>query len=153
MTEEANTSYDFQIVWWTDQDQPTTVVPTFEMPIDHINLALYNILDDIKVKVNFLPSEIPITASGFNLNWDGNFTRLGGISSSGTGGVSDEPELLFVPFKPYCIKQKEGIDGHYIKSREPVLRFWWTYDNYDQIILDKNNDKDFKIILSFTIHG
>ena len=153
MTTLENTSYDFQIVWWTDADQPETIVPEFEMPIEHVDTSRYNILDDIKVKINFLPSQIPFTASGFNLNWNGNFTRLGGISSTGTGGISDEPELLFVPFKPYAINQKEGIDGHYIRDNPSSLRFWWTYDNYDQIALNREDDAGFKIILSFTIHA
>lgn len=153
MTSVENTSFDFQIVWWTDQDNPETIVPAFEMPIDHVDTSIYNILDDVKVKINFLPTQIPLTASGFNLNWDGNFTRLGGIGTGGTGGISDEPELLFVPFKPYIISQKEGIDGHYIKDNPSKLNFWWTYDNYDQIVLNREDDAGFKIILSFTIHG
>ena len=153
MTAEANTSYDFQIVWYCNLDEPETLVPRFRMPVDHVDLERYNILDDIKVRVNFLPSATPVTASGFNLNWNGNSTRLGGISTDGTGGISDEPELLFVPFKPYCINQKEGIDGHYIKSREHEIEFWWTYDNYEDIRLFRDKDDGFKIILSFTIHG
>lgn len=153
MTQEENMSFDFQIVWWTSQDSPETTVPTFDMPIDHIDTKRYNILDNIKVNINFIPHNAPTTASGLNLNWDGNFTRLGGISTDGTGGISDEPELLFVPFKPYVVCQKEGIDGHYIKDAPARLHFWWTYDNYDNVILDKDNDANFKIILSFTIHG
>ena len=153
MTEEANMSFDFQIVWYCNLDEPETLVPRFRMPIDHIDLKTYNILDDIKVRVNFLPANVPVGASGFNLNWSGNSTRLGGISTDGTGGISDEPELLFVPFKPYCINQKEGIDGHYIKNRESTLDFWWTYDNYEDVRLFRDTDDGFKIILSFSIHG
>lgn len=154
MTAEENTSFDFQIVWYTSLDEPETRVPRFTMPIDHVDISRYNILDNINVRMNFLPSNCPKTASGINLNWNGNYTRLGGVSTDGSGGISDEPELLFIPFKSYIVNKKEGIDGHFIKDAPGnTLDFWWTYDNYDDIILNREMDEGFKIILSFSIHG
>jgi hypothetical protein len=76
------------------------------------------------------------------------FNKFGGNLGT-TGSLA----FLFDHKCVFTFKKKEGIDGHYIKGNPTRLNFWWTYDNYDQIVLNRENDADFKIILSFTIHA